>query len=280
MKRVLHHYCTNAAFHSIVSSKTVRLSALSLSNDTMEGKLFTDNIIELCKADKTIAELNGVIQTELKNVESVVHGAAFCLSQKGDLLSQWRGYAADGTGVSIGFSTQYLNSIAKESGGYYELCEVTYGKRKCHAVLKPVLHSLIEAMKETYKPYAEEMDMAEKNGDSIENGLKKWRGDWIRHLIDHAFSSMYSLKTEAFLEEAEVRMITCSPPSFKHFKFAPKADRLVPYCEMEIQNEKTNPISEVILGPKNATPINVIEAFLDSHGFKDVKVKRSSATYR
>ena len=32
-----------------------------------------------------------------------------CFSKDGDLLSQWRAYANDGIGVSIGFNTEYFN---------------------------------------------------------------------------------------------------------------------------------------------------------------------------
>lgn len=34
-----------------------------------------------------------------------------CFSGNGDLLSQWRGYAKDGTGVAIGFKTKYLEKF-------------------------------------------------------------------------------------------------------------------------------------------------------------------------
>lgn len=33
-----------------------------------------------------------------------------CFSGNGDLLSQWRGYAGDGTGIAIGFKTKYLKN--------------------------------------------------------------------------------------------------------------------------------------------------------------------------
>lgn len=38
-------------------------------------------------------------------------GLGFCLSERGDLLSQWRGYAAQGRGVSIAFRPIFLNAF-------------------------------------------------------------------------------------------------------------------------------------------------------------------------
>lgn len=36
---VLHHYCSTETFMAIVASKSIRLSALSMSNDSEEGRL-------------------------------------------------------------------------------------------------------------------------------------------------------------------------------------------------------------------------------------------------
>jgi hypothetical protein len=35
---ILYHYCSNATFLSIIESNTIRLSDLSLSNDSQEGR--------------------------------------------------------------------------------------------------------------------------------------------------------------------------------------------------------------------------------------------------
>jgi hypothetical protein len=78
----------------------------------MEGKLVAEIIDQLAKRDgldelaiKELQDLIGFIETQFD-------GLGFCLSEEGDLLSQWRGYAADATGFSIGFSKDslmYLN---------------------------------------------------------------------------------------------------------------------------------------------------------------------------
>ena len=40
--RTLYHYCSNATFTSIIESKSIRLSLLTLSNDTKEGQHVRD----------------------------------------------------------------------------------------------------------------------------------------------------------------------------------------------------------------------------------------------
>src|SRR6185295_17936413 len=47
--------------------------------------------------------------------ERITDGLGFCLSENGDLLSQWRGYAGNATGVAIGFSAEYLNFLSEAS---------------------------------------------------------------------------------------------------------------------------------------------------------------------
>ena len=45
----LCHYCSNNAFHSIMASHSIWLSSLSLSNDTMEGKLVARTFAQRAK---------------------------------------------------------------------------------------------------------------------------------------------------------------------------------------------------------------------------------------
>lgn len=72
----------------------------------------------------------------VEGVEKIIDGLGFCLSKEGDLLSQWRGYADDATGVSIGFSEDYLGQLAKaerepnKSGFTLQKMEYEYPEQK------------------------------------------------------------------------------------------------------------------------------------------------------
>jgi len=105
---VLYHYCSTESFLKIVLSRELWLSALSLSNDRMEGKLVAAALKRLARKDglpdRDIAEL----KKNVRLLENWIEGLGFCFSLERDLLSQWRGYSADGTGVSIGFSKASL----------------------------------------------------------------------------------------------------------------------------------------------------------------------------
>jgi len=111
---ILYHYCSNESFYLIVSSKSIHMSSLSLSNDKKEGKLVTEVFMSIVNENDN----NNIYKRQLKDkllaLEQIVDGVGFCLSEEGDLLSQWRGYADDASGVSIGFSRKNLNLIVEK----------------------------------------------------------------------------------------------------------------------------------------------------------------------
>ncbi|HSL78822.1 MAG TPA: hypothetical protein VK877_04105 [Pseudolabrys sp.] len=107
---VLYHYCSTSAFHAIVEAAAIRLSSLSLANDTLEGKIVSTAIERLAFRDKLDAPVRAELSRAIQALEKILDNLGFCLSEEGDLLSQWRGYAADATGVSIGNDTASTGS--------------------------------------------------------------------------------------------------------------------------------------------------------------------------
>ena len=87
----LYHYCSNKAFHSIIENRKIWLSSLSLSNDSMEGKLVAEILAHIAKADGLDQAATQPLQTLVSGLEQVIDGLGFCLSEDGDLLSQWAG---------------------------------------------------------------------------------------------------------------------------------------------------------------------------------------------
>jgi len=81
----------------------------------MEGKLVASTIVRLAKKDSLQQDFIRHIQDVLGIFERITDGLGFCLSENGDLLSQWRGYAGNATGVAIGFSAEYLNFLSEAS---------------------------------------------------------------------------------------------------------------------------------------------------------------------
>jgi hypothetical protein len=124
---MLYHYCSNNTFLSIIKNKSVWLSDLTLSNDRLEGKWVRSLLVERCEAESMHpVELERLLSAFDFGAERM-GAAGFCMSEDGDLLSQWRGYADDGAGVAsasnLGICSRLLTRILLNRLG--ALCRCT-----------------------------------------------------------------------------------------------------------------------------------------------------------
>ena len=111
MGRILYHYCSIETFESIIKNHTLRFADITKTNDS-EELLF---ITEFYK-QAVFGDLNGKWNSErylLKDALKEETYYAFCVSDKEDDLSQWRGYAHDG-GFAIGFDEDELKKLIEE----------------------------------------------------------------------------------------------------------------------------------------------------------------------
>ncbi|NOU36202.1 MAG: DUF2971 domain-containing protein [Kiritimatiellaceae bacterium] len=287
---ILYHYCSNEAFHSIVSNHSIRLSSLLLSNDSMEGRLVSGLITELAKENGLDQAKAQRLQENIIQFESMFDGLGFCFSEKGDLLSQWRGYADDASGVSIGFSKKYLTRLPaaykdKRKDGFF-LDQVTYDRETQKKLITPIFKEMIERINRgafnipnhgtIIFPRSAE-DIAQEEGQ-----IALALADLHLKSLD-LFGVIFSFKTSAFSEESEWRLLSHLFHIGKidtECEFRVVRKKIVPYREFPLQKLELNAIHDVFLGPKNTTPENVVRGLLESNGFSDVTVKRSSASYK
>jgi hypothetical protein len=107
----------------------------------MEGKLVARILAGIAEADGLDQSATQRLQKLVSGVEQLIDGLGFCLSEQGDLLSQWRGYADDATGVSIGFSKDYLERLGEtdQHGGKagFTLNKVEYEREIQEGLLMP-----------------------------------------------------------------------------------------------------------------------------------------------
>lgn len=222
-------------------------------------------------------------------LEEYMGGLGFCLSAEDDQLSQWRGYADDAAGIAIGFSKKYLESLIehfkKPKSLDIQLEKVEY---------EPEVHD--SQIEPTYRKMKELIDEGAFKGGDIRTILDtrtdeeferdRTRARELLSSISVAafmlFTKMYYLKSPAFSEEREWRLISYHvvKSGDKRIEFRAVGDRIVPFESIEMVELDVNPINEVILGPKHITPSSVIEEFLRQFGYEDVVVRRSAASYR
>jgi len=280
--KILYHYCSNATLCSIIQNKSIWLSSLSLSNDSMEGRWLRGIFKKACEeSDIKNRHVPDIMQSFDYLIE-ISDSFGFCLSEQGDLLSQWRGYADDASGVSIGFSYPYLQSghpIDEEKNiAGYSLQKVIYGAQEQPEYLERVIKMVEKFSSDgAYdRPGLLTLPKTSKEREA----QKKLRASASFPLIFLMFD-LFKVKNPAFSEEREWRLMSPSPRGvLKTCKYRSAGNKIIPYQEYQLDRMNERPLVEIVLGPKNASNEKDIANLLLANGFENVAVKRSSATYR
>ena len=283
----LYHYCSSKTFFDIISKKEIWLSSLSLSNDSMEGKLVSRTFERIIKRENIDHDVVRTIQLSIQRAEELFDGLGFCLSADGDLLSQWRSYANNGQGFSIGFSKEHLESLSNSQADNepkLRLHDVLYEPSEHEEALRPIFEEIKTSLndgklnKPTFGILGKFLDENEKKTRQEEYD-KQVKELWLKAI--NMLPNLYILKNKAFSEERESRLIShLNRGKDDDSLYRASENKLIPYRIVRLKELGALAISKVFIGPKNITPKPVVEKFLKQEGFDQVTVEISSATYR
>lgn len=252
----------------------------------MEGKIVSQTMLRIAEKDSLSAHDLVELEKDLGFFDEAVDGLGFCFSKEGDLLSQWRGYAADGTGVAIGFSRGYLleqcGTLTNSNNELaFSLGEVAYELDEHENLVKEVYEKIKPYINEgAFRPHmATLLTLGDPEFEQKRLAVKTLRKNLNDELLS-LIGLLFRLKGPAFKEESEVRL-------FSYFlkigaetcDYRAVQDRIIPYRRFNLSLEDS-PIAKVILGPKHATPPWTVQRFLQNYGYGDVMISRSSASYR
>jgi hypothetical protein len=226
---ILYHYTSQVAMHSIVENKTLWVSHAYYLNDANEIK-YGCNLFKNIISNKINEEEPGDLKQlliELSNHMDHIAGTAhyifvFSLSEQGNLLSQWRGYAPFG-GVSIGFNKNMLQTVAKLKD--YKLIKCVYEYIDQQSILSFLLDEIITQFK---------IDLP-----SIDT---KGRPEHQKYMIylnkytDKLLFALCHIKDPAFKEECEWRLVSRYYEYYIHedIKYREGKSTLIPYIELKI----------------------------------------------
>ena len=254
----------------------------------MEGKLVSDLLLKVANEDGFGEWKAGLLKAQLKAFSPMFEGLGFCLSAEDDLLSQWRGYANDAKGFSIGFSLDALKLACNQSSKNNKL-------KNPLTTLQPIEYDEAkqkEIVKELYIPLKAELDTLEqlqkhRNPTAAHKKQRSQCVSLLSSLLTDLPKISFSFKSKAFIEEQEWRLVSylmdihLDPKDNNALcNFRSKDDCITPFREFHFDKEDRSLITEVILGPKNVTPIHVVESLLKQAGYDNVEVKPSKASYR
>jgi hypothetical protein len=268
----MYHYTGLNGFISILENRKLWLTSSTSMNDHQEvywfKNLFKEKLKSLRVEKSLSAEQLVMHNTSLETLRSpIVKPYICCFSEDGDLLSQWRAYADDATGISIGF----IPSELKLKDALPAL--------NINPVENNWLHKVIYNEDEQEKLLIELIDtwifLIKNNDNSLNFSLH----------MNKCLAYSYIFKNPAFSEERELRIINLPllDNSDKWFgcngapKFRSSGGTIASYFDFEFSVES---ISEIILGPKSKVNETDMNVFLRSNGFGHVTVKHSTASYR
>ena len=208
-----------------------------------------------------------------KWLESYFRPHMACFSKKGDLLSQWRAYANNGKGISIGFNRKYFESIKMLDNKEFEIFDVIYRYKIQEKKLKNLFSNIgTDSLKLLEDFYV-------NKEDNIHFEEIMFAGVLLKYGI--------IFKNETFSEEKEVRLIhgfdkIAAEPDI--FEYRVTLDDLISFIEIpiNIENDYT-PIKEVILGPNCKANSESMRHFLEqklSSKSIGIEIKRSRSSYR
>lgn len=283
-EQLIFHYCSAETLPMILQNKTLRFSDAGCMNDGEEliwaQRQFEVALQRLRDRDDIPEDVPAVSRKFIERFEeewikvfrrSRHFLASFSLS--GDSLSQWRAYADDAQGFSVGFRVDNLDIPARFVRVEYDV--------------KTQQHEIVNLLADLYKKYRDNENYFSEQGV---------QDIWF------IFEMASAYKNPAFIDEREVRgghpvALTTGPSGRRQFKFMggkvgttvveeAKIDyrvskrRLVPYIDFPFQLGEDCPLNEVWLGPKCSTPEEDVELFLATLGYGDVIIKRAGSKYR
>jgi len=301
---ILYHYCSLDTFVKIIQNKTLRLSEIAKSNDSMEcrwlervvipnlirktlGERLDRSEIDTARHEEIINEAINSFEIFYRNDQDIFQQRmilAICFSKEADLLSQWRGYANDGQGVAIGFNSEIFKNLKiSHSEITLVLRKVLYNQDEQENSVKRAISMYIES-------FVDETQYQKRNYVLL--------AALVRSTLDSAF-----IKNEAFIEEAEWRLAAnfIKVTDYKSIQKALKTlrkedlltdisistsqDKLVYYGDLKYENLKQTKggtlIRDIVLGPKCKASKRDVEILLGCSNFDITKIdiRKSKATY-
>ena len=320
MQNILYHYCSLDTFMKIIETKTLRLSEIEKSNDYMElvwlkGKIIPEIIKQRYKkkfgSTPLVYKFEGI---STKGAEGIIKmlewfcdregqdkmfesfTLACCLSESGDLLSQWRGYADNARGISLGMDRTIFEKVFKiPCLDENTISPINFDKIK-YVDENLYLNNII---------FNSELEVVVKVVDEFLNNLQRTNDDNLKHIITEFLYSVSILapiyKNSAFSEEKEWRAYInylypsnenpnenlvkehneiVNKSSFSNLKAYIRNNKTVFYTEFNWQ--AFNLIKEIYIGPKCKIDENDIKKLLFIYNIangENITITKSKCSY-
>jgi hypothetical protein len=259
----LFHYTSPTALLSVLQKKVVWASMIHYMNDSQELDYALDLAREVISEEAMHRSFNvsrfGLCGDFLEAIRRIAV-FAFSLSERQDLLSQWRAYCPPEGGYSIAFDTLHLKSIAEAEG--FQLVQCDYDRAVQISKIRPLINEMLQA--------ASRLPDGSTGTDLYD-----------RFAVRMARIGV-SVKHPSFQEEREWRLITGPGRNPNSVSYRATTSLLVPYCELSFAEEKLSPITSIMVGPNRHADLaarSVHSLTATTHGWP-IQVLHSETPFR
>ena len=266
-KGALYHYTDLSGLQGILQTDDLWLTHSRYLNDDEEithGYRIVREVIEEERKTATsdrIEFLDGLYPLVREPSAEGVYICSFCLVD--NQLSQWRGYGANGTGVSLEFAGSgfsYVTGSDSPPDGLMRLWEVFYSEPTQKGIVKQAIDFAF--------------NMADRSLDER------------THQAAYAIQFFIpTFKNDGFQEEQECRLIFTPSPTFSlHPKFRVTRSMLIPYLTLKQLSNSTAPLplTGVRVGPSANQDLNLesTRMVLAQKGRADIPINISNISFR
>jgi len=258
---MIYHYCNIATFKSIIATKQIWLTDITKLNDKSEYKSGFDIIQETLK-DIGLSEQAVFKEITADKLNNNFQILVACFSKEGDVGSQWRLYAEDSKGLSIGFDKAEIEQFNM----FNRFTENGFQPIASHVKFFEVTYDELE-FKNDVKYFIEKI---ERNSPILKYQLMSCG---LRR-----FAAIY--KDTFFKDEREIRGIVEIEPGRDHRYVlnervnAYKENAI--YHKLLISYQTLSAIKEVIIGPNCPLTKEDVDSILHEHCLEGVTLRYSS----
>lgn len=299
-----------------MSGKQLRMSDITKSNDYDEVYMFFPGIINAMKDEyqknpfpiEFMGEINeramSILFQLMYDYFSVefdkggVTNFVICFCEEGDKLSQWRGYADNGKGVSIGFSEHELRQYSEKYKDIMALEKVKYKTpEEINDIIICKANFLLDELKGLRKWIEDKLNCND-------NRQEKYMIFFFIQMLNMIFMNSLQYKNISFQEENEWRLYFKFPITKKpeliycedgsngetfdemveilknKINFNVLNDDIIPYFPLDLLEISENPIKEIISGPNNRILQKDFQLLCGKYKYNHVAFEHSNISYR
>ena len=281
---VLYHYCSTATLLSILENDKLRFSDVNMMNDPQEWRycyeLFERSANTLLKMVPDRAALEGLdtdffdkVDDYLSPKQFISHPVIACFSKQPDVLSQWRGYADNARGWSIGFSGQAIDAMP------VSLLEVVYEPDQQVAEVRNFLAAMYMIWREKGGEFRETVGTDAALLASLIHAYKHPSFE-----EEQEVRALHELRVEHFEGDLELvdeggtangKEVKSQPVSFRA-----SGSSIIAHVDIPLQKFEDVAISDLWFGPSNNNGIGNALYPLARYGHRGVKLFYSASSYR